>query len=276
MTEAAAETQRAREELLKVEVENASLRATLQEVRGIFVCPVRQSLCRNPVVASDGHTYDKRSLERWLRRQRTSPMTREPLLLPLFENRAAMQILQQLTLVGLGATDTDAEEDPETPSAAEQVQHPLIGQWIGIGMPGFERAPQPPPTRRPPPPPRPDSPPPEQTDTRGLPQAPPPRATLGPPRALRDSFPSPPAPQQSGMTAANPEGTQAQAPQRARPQRPAPLSDDALRPSGWEAVPFYGETPGARTLTVQAYRLAFPFLSQPGVGSGETPGTRPT
>lgn len=115
---AAAEAQRANERVLQAEAESASLRATLQGVREVFVCPVRHGLCRSPVVASDGHTYDKRSMERWLRRQRTSPMTRELLRAQLFPNRAAMAVLQQLTEVGLGASDSDAEEEPESPMAA--------------------------------------------------------------------------------------------------------------------------------------------------------------
>lgn len=33
----------------------------------------------DPVVAADGHTYERRAIERWLRTRRTSPMTGQAL-----------------------------------------------------------------------------------------------------------------------------------------------------------------------------------------------------
>lgn len=116
---ATAEAQQAQERLERAEAESASLRATLQGVGELFMCPVRHGLCRSPVVASDGHTYDRRSLARWLRRQRTSPMTREPLLWQMFPNRVATAVLQLLREAGLGTTSSDEEEDSESPVAVD-------------------------------------------------------------------------------------------------------------------------------------------------------------
>jgi len=42
-------------------------------------CPISKQIFCNPVIASDGHTYEKESLEKWLSTKNTSPMTREPL-----------------------------------------------------------------------------------------------------------------------------------------------------------------------------------------------------
>ena len=39
-----------------------------------------QALLEDPVVAADGHTYERQAIEAWLSSQRlTSPMTNEPL-----------------------------------------------------------------------------------------------------------------------------------------------------------------------------------------------------
>jgi hypothetical protein len=33
-----------------------------------YLCPIRQELMTDPVVASDGHTYDRESITDWIRR----------------------------------------------------------------------------------------------------------------------------------------------------------------------------------------------------------------
>eukprot|EP00927_Polykrikos_kofoidii_P069524 TRINITY_DN6503_c0_g1_i2.p1 TRINITY_DN6503_c0_g1~~TRINITY_DN6503_c0_g1_i2.p1 ORF type:complete len:568 (-),score=115.53 TRINITY_DN6503_c0_g1_i2:16-1656(-) len=59
---------------------------TVSEVAEDLVCPISQSLMVDPVVASDGHTYDRPNIEEWFgreaaegRTQPKSPLTREPL-----------------------------------------------------------------------------------------------------------------------------------------------------------------------------------------------------
>jgi len=44
-------------------------------IRDEFLCPITQELLREPVVVSDGHTYEKTSIEKWLRTKNISPMT---------------------------------------------------------------------------------------------------------------------------------------------------------------------------------------------------------
>lgn len=43
------------------------------------VCPITKACFVNPVIATDGHTYEKSALEEWIHRAGTSPMTREPI-----------------------------------------------------------------------------------------------------------------------------------------------------------------------------------------------------
>ncbi|CAF1637615.1 unnamed protein product [Adineta ricciae] len=43
-----------------------------------LVCPITGQLFGDPVIATDGHTYEKSAIKRWLRSSATSPTTREP------------------------------------------------------------------------------------------------------------------------------------------------------------------------------------------------------
>ncbi|CAF4724799.1 unnamed protein product [Rotaria sp. Silwood1] len=49
------------------------------EVPKELQCPITGALFRDPVVASDGHTYEQEAIIRWLQRERISPITREPM-----------------------------------------------------------------------------------------------------------------------------------------------------------------------------------------------------
>jgi len=40
-----------------------------------FYCPISQQCMHDPVVLSDGHTYERRHIERWLEKQSTSPVS---------------------------------------------------------------------------------------------------------------------------------------------------------------------------------------------------------
>lgn len=52
-----------------------------RQVRGFalrdeFSCPITRELMRDPVIAADGHTYDREAIEMWLRNHDTSPKVR--------------------------------------------------------------------------------------------------------------------------------------------------------------------------------------------------------
>lgn len=42
-------------------------------LRDEFSCPITRELMRDPVIAADGHTYDREAVEMWLRNHDTSP-----------------------------------------------------------------------------------------------------------------------------------------------------------------------------------------------------------
>ena len=52
-----------------------------------FVCPISHELMEDPVLASDGHAYERVVIEKWFEKRLTSPKTGQPLETPaLFPN----------------------------------------------------------------------------------------------------------------------------------------------------------------------------------------------
>jgi hypothetical protein len=45
-----------------------------------LVCPITQEIMFDPVVASDGRTYERNAIQTWLSTKNTSPMTKEPII----------------------------------------------------------------------------------------------------------------------------------------------------------------------------------------------------
>ncbi|KAH8086062.1 hypothetical protein JL720_7262 [Aureococcus anophagefferens] len=60
-----------------------------------FLCPITFEMMTDPVIAADGHTYERRAIEAWFSRARTSPVTNEPLehlhLIPAHTIRSLIQ-----------------------------------------------------------------------------------------------------------------------------------------------------------------------------------------
>ena len=42
-----------------------------------FLCPISREIMSDPVIATDGHTYERQMIAEWLRIKRTSPLTNE-------------------------------------------------------------------------------------------------------------------------------------------------------------------------------------------------------
>lgn len=84
---------------------------SLKRIQEVLRCPVSHEICRDPVVASDGLTYQREAISPWLGSRGTSPMTREPLRRLLVPNQLGRALLAQLEEEGLEASDD--EEEPE-------------------------------------------------------------------------------------------------------------------------------------------------------------------
>lgn len=60
--------------------EGSALKLQGMRIRDEFICPITFELFRDPVVASDGHTYEKGAIDKWLRTNTTSPRTGQPMV----------------------------------------------------------------------------------------------------------------------------------------------------------------------------------------------------
>mmetsp|Transcript_28910 Transcript_28910/g.81419 ORF Transcript_28910/g.81419 Transcript_28910/m.81419 type:complete len:231 (-) Transcript_28910:1453-2145(-) len=58
-----------------------------------FYCPITYEVMVDPVVASDGFTYERSAIVDWLRRHDTSPMTRQKISRYLHPNNALRQMI---------------------------------------------------------------------------------------------------------------------------------------------------------------------------------------
>lgn len=102
----------AQAEIVVLREECERLRASLSGLREECECPILHGPCEDPVVASDGKTYERQAIEDWLRRHGTSPLTRAKLLPALFPNHMAAAVLRQLRKSGM-ISESDEEEDEE-------------------------------------------------------------------------------------------------------------------------------------------------------------------
>ena len=64
---------------------------------------------KEPVVAADGHTYERSAIETWLAENATSPITREPIssnmLIPNFSIKSQIAALAPSQLDGTNASE---------------------------------------------------------------------------------------------------------------------------------------------------------------------------
>ncbi|CAF4150727.1 unnamed protein product [Adineta steineri] len=60
-------------------------------------CPITDEIFDDPVIGDDGHTYERKAITEWLRKNRTSPITREPMdINSLKTNYAIKKVIQEL------------------------------------------------------------------------------------------------------------------------------------------------------------------------------------
>ena len=49
------------------------------DLSDVLKCPITYELFRDPVIGSDGHTYERENITAWIQKHSTSPITREPM-----------------------------------------------------------------------------------------------------------------------------------------------------------------------------------------------------
>lgn len=59
-------------------------------------CPLTLDLMKDPVICSDGHTYERSAISKWLKKHNTSPVTNKPLKsVNLIPNRALKKVIEE-------------------------------------------------------------------------------------------------------------------------------------------------------------------------------------
>ncbi|XP_019060524.1 WD repeat, SAM and U-box domain-containing protein 1 isoform X2 [Fukomys damarensis] len=62
--------------LRKIEELRTKVKSLSSEIPDEFICPITRELMKDPVIASDGYSYEKEAMENWIsKKKRTSPMT---------------------------------------------------------------------------------------------------------------------------------------------------------------------------------------------------------
>eukprot|EP00605_Chrysophyceae_sp_TOSAG23-4_P001604 GSChrysophyteH1.ASY1.ANO1.1763.1 assembled CDS len=78
-------------------VEDGVYRLRGARIREEFQCPITYELLRDPVIAADGNTYERKAIEKWLAKSQTSPLSGENLEHTILSpNRAMKKIIQDL------------------------------------------------------------------------------------------------------------------------------------------------------------------------------------
>jgi U-box domain len=66
------------------------------KMRDEFLCPITYELLREPVVALDGHTYEKSAIEKWLKSNHTSPRSGEIMEDSIIPNTNLKKLIQDM------------------------------------------------------------------------------------------------------------------------------------------------------------------------------------
>ena len=112
-----------------------------------LVCSISHEVMEDPVVAEDGHTYERREIERWFESHKNSPRTRQPMSQRLVPNlslrsqideyrKSPSPFLISVTGIarGLGPLPPRPQpqqpqpQQPQQPQPAEERPHPMMPQ----------------------------------------------------------------------------------------------------------------------------------------------------
>ena len=76
-----------------------------------YMCPITLEIMKDPVVASDGNTYEREAIERYLRISNLSPMTRQPITHTLFPNRSLKNCIENYNSEFFKKDDTNMKSN---------------------------------------------------------------------------------------------------------------------------------------------------------------------
>ncbi|CAF3439345.1 unnamed protein product [Rotaria socialis] len=103
-----------------------------------LICPITGAMFRDPVVASDGHTYERKAIIRCLQKEKISPITRQPMSIDkLNPNRIVKQMVDERRaewrkkkLLYKFKLDIDLKKSEEIPMKKTNTKSIYRGEWI--------------------------------------------------------------------------------------------------------------------------------------------------
>lgn len=109
-----------------------------QEVRvseNHLICPITLEIMEDPVMASDGITYERRAIKEWLLQKGTSPVTREPITNVFILNRIAKALINEyknapriVEMVNLQSKLDEYIKNP--PEGVQQEERIALATWL--------------------------------------------------------------------------------------------------------------------------------------------------
>ena len=90
----------------------------MQKSNDAFMCKITMSLMKDPVMDPDGFSYEREAIEKWIKKNGTSPMTRRPLTLEeLKPNRALKDAIEEEYVKKKKTEEEKVDEDGALPPA---------------------------------------------------------------------------------------------------------------------------------------------------------------
>ena len=80
-----------------ITVNTGGVGADLQPLQPFLQCPISHEIMVDPVVAADGHTYEREALARWLSEKNSSPLTGQPMGTRMVPNHAVKSMIANLS-----------------------------------------------------------------------------------------------------------------------------------------------------------------------------------
>jgi len=74
-------------------------RKWMQNIKELLQCPITETEIKDPVVCSDGHTYEKEVISAWMKTKKTSPVTREIISMEMYKNYAVKKVIDLIKTV---------------------------------------------------------------------------------------------------------------------------------------------------------------------------------
>jgi len=86
---------------LKRESKDSTAMAVIAKISEQNKCPITQQLVVDPVIADDGHVYERKAIVKWLARKKSSPKTNKPMRAHLVPAVVARQTVGELVEQGM-------------------------------------------------------------------------------------------------------------------------------------------------------------------------------